>query len=306
MPNGRLPAYFHAPIAIVVLLISFSSRANSTAVAVLKTNQGFVILADSKQMSAGPGCGGDEIKKVFIVQGRFAIAAIGAGCVYGRRNNRGIPDVTYNIDNAWIHELQNSLPKNASLGELLKGTEAKFSSSLPTLQSAVTAGEFQPSDTMDGRFETFITFVIVGYEKGLPAVCILRFYIDWDARRFVEASPQAVELEPIENLKMAFYIFGLAQAVTDILNPKSYAYGQAMATCPKAFSDFVSHKPVSLYESIKIGTVLVQIEEHVNPNKVGGQIRGVEILPDGEATELPESILLPKAITGKPQKTAHK
>jgi hypothetical protein len=120
----------------------------------------------------------------------------------------------------------------------------------------------------------------------------LRFYINWDTQAFVEALPKAIQFED------RFYVFGTAQAVTDILNPDSYAYSQAASCCPKAVSDIVSGR-ASLDESIKLSRLLVKIEEKVNPDKVGGEITGVKIIPSGNAIEITDSPALPKAKTGK-------
>jgi hypothetical protein len=304
MLTKRPPAQFYAPILIMVCLVTFYGQAHSTTVAVLESKQGFVILADSKQTHTGPEntfCRGGDIKKVFIAQGRFAIAAVGNGCLYGTyRENGVISEVSYNIDSAWVQELQSNLPKDVSMEQFVKSTEAKFSSLVPKLQGALTAGYLQPTDLRNGRFETFIKFVIVGYDKGLPTVCILSFDIDWNTRHFAE-SFWGGDFGPVDGLDMGFYAFGTAQAVTDILNPKSYGHIQAMAACPKAFTNFISRRPVSLEDSVSIGRVLVQIEEKVNPEKVGGKITGVQILPNGKATELSDPNPAPKGVAGKHQ-----
>src|ERR1700730_8094329 len=124
MMTRQLPAHCYTPLLIMVLLFTFCGRCNSTAVAVLQSKKGFVILADSKEGVSRPNqtiCRGGEVKKVFIVQDRFAIAAIGMGCVHGTYEDNGVvSEISYNINSAWVQELQSSLPKNASLEQFVK------------------------------------------------------------------------------------------------------------------------------------------------------------------------------------------
>jgi hypothetical protein len=305
MHDARLPnAKFYTPIFFVILLISFCGDAHATSVAVLESKQGFVILADSKQMHEGTDktfCRGDEIKKIFIANKKFAISAVGIGCadlVY--RKNGVIVGTRFNIDSAWIDELQSALPKDVSMPEFIKGLVSKFAALTPQLQIALTDGYINPSDSINFGFEPFIKFVVVGYDGGIPTICMVDFNIDWHKRQFIlPPHGWSGDLRPINNFQMGFYVFGWAQGITDIPNPQSYAYKNAMSICPKAFINFLSGRPVSLDESIAIGKALVQIEEKIDPNHVGGHITGVKILPTGVATELSDFAPLPKARTGK-------
>lgn len=275
-------------MVVVILLLALRGRAHSTTIAVLETKEGFVILSDSKETPERLNqttCRGD-VKKVFIVQNKFAVFATGMACVHGTyRDNGVISEIDYDINGAWIQELQSGLPKNVTLVQLVKSVKSKFSSLPPKLQGSITSGKIPHSDPLN-VFESFLTLVIVGYDDGFPAVCVLKFYIDWYAQRFIEVPPIPVDFQP-PNRYMGFHIFGYSEAVTDILNPKSYAYGQAMTACPKAFGDYTSGRPVSLDEAASIGRVMIQIEEKVSPNNVGGQILGVQIMASGRATELP-------------------
>jgi hypothetical protein len=146
--------------------------------------------------------------------------------------------------------------------------------------------------------QTFIMFVIIGYDNGNPAVCEVKFYINWDTRTFIKATAQMIRFEN------RYYVFGTAQAITDILNPNSYAHSQAMTCCLTAVGDLLSGS-ASLDESIRLGRLLVKIEEKVNPDKVGGEITGVQILPNGNAIELTNPTPLTKGAGGK-QKKANK
>src|SRR5438105_14812090 len=101
----KLPiALLGVPIVVLVLLCG---DVHSTTVAMLQTKHGVVILADSKQSSKTSNqsiCTSDEIKKVYIVQRRFAVTALGNACVYVN------PAAGYNINAAWVQDLENSLP----------------------------------------------------------------------------------------------------------------------------------------------------------------------------------------------------
>jgi hypothetical protein len=59
--------------------------------------------------------------------------------------------------------------------------------------------------------------------------------------------------------------------------------------CPETFQKLISDRPVTLDETAAFARTLVGIEEQTNPSKVGGKVRGVEILPNGRARDMTET-----------------
>jgi hypothetical protein len=128
-------------------------------------------------------------------------------------------------------------------------------------------------------------------EHGLPRLYVLRLYVDWGSRTVLKPYLISIQLDPrITNFKWV----GVTDAAAGILNRQSYAYQEATNTYPKVFGNFLDHREVSLDDSVILGRVLIEIEEKVSPDEVGGAIRSVKITPNRKATELADFLLNPQ------------
>jgi hypothetical protein len=299
----QLHASAAAPLLVTVILVILCCAAHSTTVVFVVNDSGIVVLADSKatvpegQMdeSCPPNT---DTRKVFVVRERFAIASLGANCFHYAKVSR-MYEVSFNLS-TWINDLQGSLPKDVSFDQFAGITKAKFSELIPKVQIAVASGYWgNPENSMD-IFEPMTTFLIAGYDKGVPRLSVVKVYIDWDKKTVLEPYLIRVDLEPIEG-QTQFKYAGITQAAANIFERDSYAYKYAMRTYPKTFGEFIAHRAPSLDESITLGRVLIEVEQEVSPKTVGGAIRGVKIAPNGRATEIADS--LPKAKT--PRKKKH-
>jgi hypothetical protein len=140
------------------------------------------------------------------------------------------------------------------------------------------------------NFERLITFSITGYDKGNPRLTVVKVYIDWNTKTILDAYILPIKLGPVE-FGTNYNYAGIAESIADFLDGNSYAYKRAMAIDPQTFTNVFAHKIPTLDESVAIGRTLIQIEEEIRPDAVGGAIRGVKITPDGKATEVVASQL---------------
>jgi hypothetical protein len=289
MPIRQLVTYYAAPTLLVIFLIASSVRAYSTATTVIVTENGIVIATDSEvglEQGMGEGTIGHKVgTKVFVVNGHFAIASLGKQFFNFVHKTDDVSDFSFPYDfGAWIHQIEGGLPHEVSFDDFAHTVNIEVHKLIPELQTVVSNGGLRPRNPVD-IFEPFITYVIAGFQNGSPRLYVLKFYIDWETKIVLEPYLMPIELQPIAGHTRSYFL-GITEAATNFHNPQSYAYKQAMATCPKAFQNIISHRPISLDESIALAKVFIKIEEQVNPNEVGGNIRVVRILPDGRANDL--------------------
>lgn len=305
MPIKQLPTHFFAPVLIAVLLVTFCGRAYSTTVVSVINGNGIVLLSDSKTSIAEGGkagramCQGKDVKKVFIIQERWGIAASDSTCFqYIVVQNRERTAVSFDFP-VWIHELESNLPKNISFDQFAQTVTDKFAELVPKLKIVVAENRWGKPQNPGENFERLITFSITGYDKGVPRLAVVKFYIDWSTKTILAPHLIPIELGPI-NTGTNFNYAGMSEAISDFHDSESYAHKQAMAIDPATFTNYFSRRRLpTLDESVSIARALVEIEETIRPDAVGGAIRGVKISPDGKATEVDFS--LPKPVAEQPK-----
>jgi hypothetical protein len=147
-------------------------------------------------------------------------------------------------------------------------------------------------------------FVIVGYQDGLPRLYEVHFDIDWNNKQLV--GPTKILLHPQTGNTSDYRILhlGVDEAIADIGNRESYAYHQAMISCPKTVNSVFGHDGTypTLDDTSAFSRVLIQVEHSTNPSQVGGAIRTVKILPTGRADEEIQHAALPNTHIAKPKK----
>jgi hypothetical protein len=286
---------YAAPCFIALGLVSSQSSATTTVVIV--SDKGIVVATDSRLVSPDKSVESWEAKKVFVVQNRFAIASIGKQRM-GFSNPSIIgKDLDYEFG-AWVSEIEKSLPDKASFDVLVGVVYDKAGALIPEFQWVIDGAGIQPKNPLE-IFDSVIEYVIAGYEDGMPRLSVVKFYINWDAKKVI--GPYKVSLEPSGPIAghTRIYFLGIQQAIANVLNSHSYAYKRAMALSPKAFNDYAFRRPVPLDECTAIAQTLVKIEEETNPKQVGGPVRVVNILPNGRAGDLIDD--LPKTRTRRAQ-----
>lgn len=280
------------PCLFLFSVLCYSIPSAATAIAIFTSNEGIAIATDSRIVGEG-GCQEEpQITKSFVVQGRFAIATLAHICFEFRdRKMLGshiVSETTmlhYEFS-TWVREIESGLPNDASFDKFCDVVNAKLSDLQSGLQPLVAAGRIQPNDPVN-RFETFVEFVLVGYMNGRPQACIVQLNIDWQSRTVVDSFQMKADLFGRQRSGH----LGSSNAAAHIINRQSYAYKQAMALCPKALVNFLTgdSSSISLNEAIALARISIQIEEKVDPDEIGGDIRVIVVIPSGRAREVSAS-----------------
>lgn len=303
MTTRKLPVPASTVILAITVLIAFVGIASSTTIVSVISKSGIVLLSDSETSlprgaheSQDTTCGfTTDTKKVFVIQDRWGISASDSACFHLK-----LPQ-TYQLGNLdfefgpWIHNIERDLPKDISFSQFTKTIRDKFSELVPKLQVAVfmTSGGWGEPQNPAEMFESMTTFSITGYDNGIPRLAIIKCYVDWRTRTVLEPYIIPIQLRPIE-VSTNFNYLGIYDAAANFLDGESYAHQQALLLDAKTFTKFFSHTPPTLDDSVAIARVLIQIEEKVSPNEVGGAIGGVKITPDGRAVQIAYALPKPK------------
>jgi hypothetical protein len=265
--------------AVVALLLAGCRPLSATTVVVLKTQHGIVITTDSqatKTTSDFLDLGKGTTKKSVIVQDRFVVATIGHQDFW--TDSSGGPEYHFS---AWMKQLSAGLPSDITVEQFANLIYTESSKLLASVEPALKRGVLKrkyPGDFCD----SFIQYVIIGYQGGAARVYVVQSYIDWDGNQLTNRPPSLRSFDS----DVGFYVFGFDEALTEVLNRKSYAYEQAMIRSPKAFGDLLAERDLPLSESISFAKALIQIEEKVNPSSVSGNAQAIIVLPNGRASEV--------------------
>lgn len=273
----------------IISIIVYSTPSHSTTAIVIVGENGIVIATDSKQVLDSHDNAGRQIKigekgarKVFLVQNHIAVATIGHDGYHIRHG-----DMAADYDfGEWILDIQHKLPDNIPFDEFVGIVYDSISTMMiPNIQPFLSVGEVPQRSDWD-IFEPFARYIIAGFEKGVPKLCVLEFYIDWGTKAL--RGPYRIPIEPtsrpITGGRTRIASFGLSEAAGDFHTPQSYAYKREMACCAKVMAHLFSRAPLTLDESRAFATVLVNVEEQTNPGRVGGPVQIVEIPPTGQAS----------------------
>lgn len=292
MPSRRLLTHFSAPLSVAFGLFIFCESACATTIVSVIGKNGIVMLSDSKGTRpwapAGEICRGGDIKKIAVIQDRWAVAGSDWACFHEavRFPDGSGDEVAFDFI-PWIHELERGIPKDASFDQFVGTIRDKFSDLVPQIEPFIAHGVWKRGEQQNSgnNFEPLITFSIAGYDSGVPRLTVVKFYIDWDTKTVLGAYLFPIKLRPVESGTNYNYA-GISESIADFPDGNSYAHKRAIAIDRKAFTNVFDHGFSTLDESVAVGRVLVQIEEEIRPDLVSGPIRGVRITPDGRATEV--------------------
>jgi hypothetical protein len=292
-------------VSVFLFVLICYSRSDATTAIVILTADGMVITTDSKwgmEQTAIGNTGEYQSRKTIIVQNHITITCIG-NCAF-KLTHPGFPGDKIDYDFAtWIATIERGLPDAVSFERFVAITKDEISKMTPKLGAPLRGGGIQHRTPWD-VFERFATYVIAGYESGVPRLTVLEVYIDWDTETW--HGPYQIPLEPSRKGSghSGAYSFGIQDAHVEFLDPHSYAYKRTMSICPKALHDFITDRSIPLDEAVFLSRALVGIEEEANPKRVGGKIRSVEILSlSGKAIELNDG--LPKKTPQSQPKKPH-
>jgi hypothetical protein len=194
---------------------------------------------------------------VLVADNRILIASSGF--------NKGLG---YDFPN-WIDGISKRLPKNISVKDFVAFLEKESAAQFKDFDDLVLkTGLLTPAPVELCR--PFIQYMVLGYDGGKPWVYLVQFYIDWDRGHLV--GPKTSIMHPTQRsaADVGMYPIGQVMATVDIANGNSYAHKQAVLHCPKALAQFFTDGNVNKIEAVALITVLIHVQEEVNPSEVGG------------------------------------
>jgi hypothetical protein len=271
----------------------------ATTVIVIATPHGMVVASDSKLFtvrtlgSDTSRIGEGVTRKFVIVRGRIVVVSIGHADIKGGSAH-------YNFLE-WMDKLQTSLPDNVPVDGVASAIESESAKVFSTFTPVLQSGAIQRDDPTE-TCTPFIQYVIAGYQEGVPRITMVQLYVNWDDKNLI--GPKQIRLEPDARIKGNFHIhyFGIREALTSLLNRQSYAYKQAMLGCPQGFGKLMANKDISLDDTLSLASTLVEVEEKISPDDVGGDTQAVRILPNGRAYNVVNDLPKTKRVANKKQK----
>jgi hypothetical protein len=286
----------NTPCIPLFLFLLFSAQARSTTAVFVITSDGIVLATDSRErVSIGSSIQERQGRKTFIIKERFAAVCLGT-CEFGLRHRIG-GNNTQEAGNefpSWILNIKGRLSDSPSFDEVVGAIRDETGGMIPLLQATLGTGGLEQDRPWD-IFQPFTSFVIAGYESGVPKLSIVELYIDWQNK--VPLGPFQRTLEPSGPIAghMRTYMFGVQEAIADFRNPKSYAYQQTIASRSEAVQNLIPNGTIILNKSRALARDLVAVEEKTNPDGVGGDIVLSEILHTGKAYDLIYNLPKPKS-----------
>ena len=276
--------------AVALLLACYC---HATTVVLFVQPAGIVIGSDSKGTLAGKftPVNSEAIRrtKIFVVQKRIVIAVLGLAHVEIPKGK-----VAYDFP-TWIDKVSQNLPTNISVSQLASVIESKSQQTFSGFDQAIIKTHTLPRPFLN-PFINLLIYIIAGYENGEPSIFAVQFHVDWTHETLI--GPIKSDFHSADSPAGKYYVatLGHDNAISDYENQESYAYKQCLTRSPKTFAKMLASEPITVPEAQRIAQVLIDIEEQVEPNTVGGDIQLGTILPSGVASiKIIEKRVLPKA-----------
>jgi hypothetical protein len=213
-------------------------------------------------------------EKIAIVQGRIVVADLAVG-------DYKVGGIHYNFFN-WIGKVEGTLPAQVSVEEFVRILKQKSNDVWLRASAWIKDGTIKREEP--GEYcQLLAQYVIAGYEEDEARIYEVEFYIDWGQGRVIGLDPVMIEPQVPVVGNFHVHFFGMKEAITEITDPRSYAYKRTLAKHPKLFQNLLSHQDIPLDDTVALTRAFIEVEEDTNPGDVGGRIHAVEILPDGKA-----------------------
>jgi hypothetical protein len=174
----------------------------------------------------------------------------------------------------WIAALSKTLPANVSVSQVASAIGSKSRETFAGFERAFIKTHRLPQPTSADWYQSLVTYVIAGYESGQPSVLTVEFYVDWTTETLI--GPIKGPLHQNVGADTNYYLAALGHngAISNFHNERSYMHRECLSRSPRAFNKLLSD-PMSLTiaESKRIAQVLIQVQEDVEPDTVGGDIQ---------------------------------
>src|SRR6202171_1384310 len=245
----------------------------STTVAMVITPNGIVIGADGRTIKLGgnqrkPGT--DSAKKLAVIQNRLVIASLGLQ----RPGNGAVMPYDFT---SWLSRIEQRLMNSHP------SSKERVHVHLLGFDVILKGGTMTRTDPLEDSYP-LVDYVIAGYKDKRPMVLVIHFYVDWERQTLI--GPKRISMHPAQGASrdsFGMYSFGFNWAISNLTNPNSYAYRQAVALAPLETKTLLAYEDLSIEQAKRSIRVLIDIEKQVEPTVVGGDTMIVEISTDGNA-----------------------
>jgi hypothetical protein len=251
------------------LLLLFACSCHATSVVVIVSPAYIVVGSDSRSTIAGnTSINSETATKIFIVQNHIVVADLGVARlddVNGR--------VGYDFA-IWLNALSKTFPANVSVSQVTSAIESKSRETFVGFDRAFIKTHRMPQPTSADWFQSLATYVIAGYENGRPSVQTVEFYIDWITESLIGPIKGPLHKEAGVGIDSYLVALGHNGAIGNFHNRNSYMYKQCIFRSPRIFKKLLSAPmDMTVVESKRIVQTLIQVQEEVEPNEVGGDIQ---------------------------------
>ena len=259
------------PQAVLCALAIFLgvSACSATTVILIVTRSGVLMGVDGKINTvctdASAPCidDSDLIRKAFLVQKRFAVAAIGLQRADILAAD-GKPLFVYDFQ-TWLEQIENRLPFDVTVSELSWIVKVEYKKPLVGLERAIRDRIVTREDP-----NLIPRYIVVGYETGVANAYSIQADLDWE--HHVVRTPVVAHLFPArgESVDHGLRILGRQSALNDFCDPATSVNRRISQRFHK-LARFCSGYDLSLMEAKNLIVELLNVQaEH---DRVGGTPR---------------------------------
>jgi hypothetical protein len=243
----------------------------ATTVILVITPAGIVVGADGKVNAVctdrNDDCIDDNarIPKVFLVQGRFAIASMGL-LRADVLDTHDKPLFLYDFPQ-WVQYIQRQLPPKGQLSDLAKMVRDKYKPALFGLERALGDGIIAEHSA-----DATPSYIVIGYQSGAAYAYSIQASIDWDHRSVRTPVMTRVFPGTIDRVDSGLRIMGRKSALGGFCDPVSSAHKQISERFHN-LSRFCAGHHLSLSEAKSLILALLTLQAEHDPERVSPPFR---------------------------------
>jgi hypothetical protein len=211
----------------------------------------------------------DSIRKAFLVQKRFAVAAIGLQRADILAAD-GKPLFVYDFQ-TWLEQIEDRLPLDVTVSELSWIVKDEYKKPLVGLERAIRDRIVTHED-----LNLIPLYIVVGYESGVASAYSIKADLDW--QRHVVRTPVVAQLFPArgERVDYGLRILGHKSALNDFCDPATPVNRQISQRFHK-LARFCSGHDLSLMEARNLIVELLNVQAERDQDAVSPSYRVITI-----------------------------
>jgi len=248
---------------------------SATTVILVVTRSGMLIGVDGKINTvctdASAACidQSDPIRKAFLVQKRFAVAAIGLQRADILATD-GKPLFVYDFQ-TWLEQIEDRLPLGVTVSELSWIVKDEYKKPLVGLERAIRDRIVTQEDP-----NLIPRYIVVGYETGVANAYSVMADLDWE--HHVVRTPVVAHLFPArgERVDYGLRILGHQSALNDFCDPATSVNRRISQRFHK-LARFCSGHDLSLMEARDLIVELLNVQAEHDRNEVSPSYRVITI-----------------------------